>query len=167
MVSEQHYQRLEDLYSPSDLVTGNVAVGYGRAVLHGRLGSTAPDDGVVSRMPHQTLLNDAATLAAGSLEKEKKVTAEQFDASVLDPDYDGPVVAQAQIVLTEPPAMVVEAVLQTPNEEVVATARGVFRPSGVDLPEEPPESEADTDATLPPASFMPVFQTEHGMLCLN
>ena len=104
---------------------------------------TASRWAVLNRLPHQRLLTEAASLAAGSLEKEHVVTAEQFTVDVVDPEYEGPVVAVAEVVMAEPPRYVVEAELRRAEEEtLVAEAVGVFRPSENDLPSDPlPDAE--------------------------
>jgi len=119
-------------------------------------------------MPHHRLLSDAASLAAGSLEKEHAVTAEQFSVDVVDPDYDGPVVVTADVVMAEPPRYVVEGQLWSEEGELVAEAMGVFRPSEHDLPAAPVDgNDGERAPTPPPASFMPVHTTPYGVLCLN
>lgn len=172
MVRNEHFQKLERLYasSLSDLPSPNVSVAYGQAQLRGALDETTalPTD-----TPYQALLNDVATLAAGSLEKQHLMTAEQFDTEVLRPNHRGSVVASARVVLAQPPRFIVEAVVETPDGDVVARARGAFRPSEHTLPAVPDDADAEAvpdatpDGDLPPASFMPIFATPYGTVCLN
>jgi len=172
MVANQHFQRLKHIYaSDGSGPTGDqVSIAYGRAELEGTI------DGVGSavvgaEMPHHRLLSDAAALAAGSLEKERFVTAEQFSVEIAASDHEGPVVTSAEVVLA-------------------AEGRGVFRPGEDHLPPVPDSDpsaphEADTvdtndpdvndpdaddpeaEATPPPATFMPVHTTPYGIVCLN
>lgn len=169
MVAHEHFQRLKHIYtSDSAHADGErVAIAYGRAELDGSI-DAAEADAVMNRMGHHRLLSDAASLAAGSLEKEHVVTAEQFTVDVDDPEYEGPVVASAEVVLAEPPRYVVQAVLLRETGEFVAEARGVFRPGSDPLPPDP--SSADTDDVEmgpPPASVIPVHTTPYGTICLN
>lgn len=173
MVANQHFQRLKHIYTsaPSEPAAENIGISYGRAELDGTI-EDVTSGAIVDRMPHHRLLNDAAALAAGSLEKEHFVTAEQFSIDVVDSEYEGEVFVSAEVVLVEPPRSVVEAVLVTDEGELVAEARGVFRRSENDLPPDPaPETEEgdaeESSATPPPASIMPVHSTPYGMLCLN
>jgi hypothetical protein len=169
MVSERHYKRLEEMYaaSPSASGEGAASVSYGRAELQGQIGDDRSGD-VFSRTPHHALLNDAASLAAGSLEKERQVTAEQFQADVVDSTYSGPVSASARVVVAQPPRYVVESVLRAPDGTVVAAAMGVFHPTGASLPDtEVSLDDARERRTPPPASFIPLFDTPFGPVCLN
>jgi hypothetical protein len=89
---------------------------------------------------------------------------------VVDPDYEGPVAAAAEVVMAEPPHYVVQAELWSEEGELVAEALGTFRPSDDDLPADPRGEDADEEAAAPPpppAAFMPVHTTPYGMLCLN
>jgi hypothetical protein len=169
MVAQQHFQRLKHMYtsaSPESAGEG-VAISFGRAEVDGTIEPVA-SDAVLNRMPHHRLLSDAASLAAGSLEKEHAVTAEQFSVDVVDPDYDGPVVVTADVVMAEPPRYVVEGQLWSEEGELVAEAMGVFRPSEHDLPAAPVDgNDGERAPTPPPASFMPVHTTPYGVLCLN
>lgn len=169
MVAQQHFQRLKRMYTSASSASSEqgVAISFGRAELDGTI-EAATSGAVVNRMPHHRILSDAASLAAGSLEKEHVVTADQFTVDVVDPDYDGPVVATARVAMAEPPRYVVEAELWTDEGALVAEAMGVFRPSENDLPSV--SGEGDEDAAMPtppPASFMPVHTTPYGVLCLN
>lgn len=172
MVANQHFQRLKHIYvsAPSEPVAEQIAISYGRAELDGTI-ENVESGAIVDRMPHHRLLSDAAALAAGSLEKEHFVTTEQFSIDVVDSDYEGPVLASAEVVLVEPPRSVVEVVLVTDEGELVAEARGVFERSGNDLPPDPSPETDDVDAdgldTPPPASIMPVHSTPYGVFCLN
>jgi hypothetical protein len=169
MVAQNHFQRLKHIYTSSSPSGGRVAISYGRAELDGRIEAVAAD-AVLNRMPHHRLLSDAASLAAGTLEKERVVTAEQFTVDVVDPDYEGPVAAAAEVVMAEPPHYVVQAELWSEEGELVAEALGTFRPSDDDLPADPRGEDADEEAVAPPpppAAFMPVHTTPYGMLCLN
>lgn len=168
MVASQHFQRLKNIYTsaPSGPAQDRVAISYGRAELDGSIESVHSGP-IVNRMPHHRLLSDAASLAAGSLEKEHVVTAEQFAVDIEDPDYEGPVVASAQVTIAEPPRYVVQVVLLTENGDLVAEATGVFRPSDDALPSDPSPEEDTTVPMPPPALFMPVHLTPYGMVCLN
>lgn len=176
MVANQHFQRLKRIYaSGSSEPTGEqVAIAYGRAELEGTL-DTVQSTAVGAEMPHHRLLSDAAALAAGSLEKERFVTAEQFSVDIVDSDYEGPVVTSAEVVLAEPPRYVVQAVMVDDDGELVAEGRGVFRPGEDQLPPAPASEEVaspdaterDAGRTPPPASFMPVHMTPYGIVCLN
>jgi hypothetical protein len=167
MVAQNHFQRLKHIYTSSSPSGHRVAIGFGRAELDGAIEAGA-SQAVLNRMPHHRLLSDAASLAAASLEKERVVTAEQFTVDVEDPDHEGPVVATAEVVMAEPPRYVVQAELWDATGTLVAEAMGVFRPSESDLPSDPaPDVDGAADPTPPPASFLPVYTTPHGMLCLN
>lgn len=169
MVANQHFRRLKHIYnsSPSGPAGDEIGISYGRAEIDGTIDAVR-SDAIVNRMPHHRLLSDVASLAAGSLEKERFVTAEQFTLDIANPDYQGPVVASAEVVLVEPPRYVVQAVLLSDSGELVAEATGVFRPGDDHLPPDPsPEEDGDAVSTPPPASFMPVHTTPYGMLCLN
>lgn len=169
MVGNQHYQRLKHIYTtnPSDPSTGEVAISYGHAEIDGVIEDAQPE-GIVNRMPQQKLLSDAASLAAGSVEKERLLTAEQFNVSVEDPAYRGTVVASAEVMVAEPPRYHVHAVLMSENGDLVAEALGIFAPTEEGLPPDPsPGEEEEDDPVLAPASFMPVHATKYGILCLN
>lgn len=173
MVANQHFQRLKHIYTsaPSAPAAEQIAIAYGRAELEGTI-EDADSGAIIDRMPHHGLLRDAAALAAGSLEKEHVVKADQFSVDVVEPGYEGSVLASAEVVLVEPPRSVVEVVLVSDDGTLVAEARGVFRRSENDLPPDPSpdnveEAEADALATPPPASIMPVHSTPYGTFCLN
>lgn len=168
MVAQQHFQRLKRMYtSASPGSSGeDVAISFGRAELDGAI-EAAKSEAVLNRMPHHRLLSDAASLAAGTLEKKHVVTAEQFTVDVTDPDFEGPVVATAEVAMAEPPRYVVEGRLWSEEGDLVAEAMGVFRPSENDLPTVPDTDQGDVVPTPPPASFMPVHTTPYGVLCLN
>lgn len=168
MVAQQHFQRLQRIYTSAsaDSSDDGVAISFGRAELEGTI-EAATSDAVLNRMPHHRLLSDAASLAAGSLEKEHVVSAEQFAVDVTNPEYEGPVTATAEVVMAEPPRYVVEAELLSENGDLVADAVGVFRPSENELPAAPDEESKEAVPTPPPASFMPVHTTPYGVLCLN
>jgi len=170
MVANQHFQRLKHIYTatPSGEAADQIGIGYGCAELNGTV-HAEPAGAIGEPAPHRQLLSDAAALAAGSLEKEHYVTTEQFSIDLIDPDYDGPVEAAAEVVMVEAPHYVVQAVMLDDEGEPVAEARGIFRSSDNDLPPDPsPEqSEEAPGPTLPPASFMPVHTTPYGVLCLN
>jgi len=151
-----------------------VAIAYGRAELEGTI-DTLQSAVVGAEMPHHRLLSDAAALAAGSLEKERFVTAEQFSVDIVESDYEGPVVTSAEVVLAEPPRYVVQAVMVDDEGNLVAEGRGVFRPGDDHLPPAPDSDQsgvpdvtnADAGPTPPPATFMPVHTTPYGIVCLN
>jgi len=179
MARIQHYQRLEKMYAASRpaVESASVAVGYGRAELRGD--PSTPDAVEVGGIPYQQLLTDVASLAAGSIEKEHVVSAERFQVDVVDGEYRGPLVASAKVMFAQPPRSVVQAVLRTPDGEIVAQAMGVFHPTSTNLPADLPMDLDDLDpsdeATRPgserstpqPATFMPIHPTPFGPLCLN
>ena len=170
MVANQHFQRLKQIYrSGSPEPAGEqIAISYGRAELDGTIDGTQ-SDAIVDEMSHHRLLGDASALAAGSLEKERFVTAEEFTVDIVDSEYEGPVVASAEVVMVEPPRFVVQSALVDDSGNLVAEARGVYRPSEDELPPvpEPYGEESDSSSTPPPASVMPVYTTPYGILCLN
>lgn len=169
MVAQQHYQRLKHLYStdPADSVTGPVDISYGYAELVGTIEEGASST-ALNRMPHHQLLGDAASLAAGSVEKEGQLAMERFNLSVNQPEYDGPVRATAEVVLAEPPRYHVRATLFGGDGEELAEALAFFEPSGEELPPDPaPEADDERAPPPPPAPFMPVEVTRYGVLCLN
>ncbi len=165
MVGTEHFRNLEYRYAQSDEAAGgtDAQVTFGRAVL---AGTVEPSGEMVQRMPHQNLLNDVATLAAHSLVKQATVSAEEFNAHVEDPDYAGPVRASAAVVLKKPSRIVVNAVLHTPEGQVVAEASGVFRREETEAdPMEAPGTLAQS--ALPPARFLSAFETPFGLVSLN
>jgi hypothetical protein len=169
MVAQQHYQRLKHLYSAdsAENVTGPVEISYGYAELVGIVEDEASSS-MVSRVPHQQLLSDAASLAAGSVEKEGQLSMERFNLSLTQPEYEGSVRAAAEVVLAEPPRYHVRATLFGDDGEELAAALAFFEPSGGELPPDPtPEAEDERAPTPPPAPFMPVQVTRYGILCLN
>ncbi len=169
MVTQKHFQRLKHMYASSRPGQQRVGIAFGRVELDGMI-DTADSGGVLNRMPHHRLLSDAASLAAGSLEKEHAVTADEFTVTVVAPDYEGPVVATAEVVMAEPPRYVVQAEMHGEDGALVADAMGIFRPGENDLPPVPEnggnEDESD-EGSPPPASFMPVHTTPYGVLSLN
>jgi len=168
MVAQQHYQRLKHLYTDasSEHATGPVDISYGYAEVVGVIEEEVGRS-VVTRVPHQQLLTDVASLAAGSVEKEGQLSLEHFNVSVNQPDYRGSVRASAEVVLAEPPRYHVRATLFGEDGEELAEALAFFEPSGKDLPPDPaPEAEAEGTAP-PPAPFMPIHVTRCGSLCLN
>ncbi|MFB6247141.1 MAG: hypothetical protein ABEL97_01060 [Salinibacter sp.] len=171
MVANQHFQRLKRIYASGDAEPSEdrIAISYGRAELEGTIDGVQAR-AIVEEMPHHRLLSDAAALAAGSLEKEHYVTAEQFTIDIVESEYEGPVVASAEVVMAEPPRYVVQAVMVDDEGERVAEAQGVFRPGDNDLPPAPAaddETAPSAASTPPPASFMPVHTTPYGIVCLN
>ena len=170
MVGKRHFKRLEQMYADSSPSpgSGKASVSYGRAELQGDIPKESTGR-VGSRTPHHTLLSDAASLAAGSLEKERHVTAEHFQADVKDAEYRGPVSASARVVAAQPPRYIVQAVLRAPDGSLVASAMGVFHPTRTDLPDAPNVAldDAPQPSAPPPASFIPVFDTPFGPVCLN
>jgi hypothetical protein len=176
MVASQHFQRLKRIYASgsSEPTGGQVAIAYGRAELEGTIDAVR-STAVGAEMPHHRLLSDAAALAAGSLEKERFVTVEQFSVDIVASDYEGPVATVAEVVLAEPPRYVVQAVMIDDDGELVAEGRGVFRPGEDPLPpmpasdssETPDAATSDGEPSPPPASFMPVHATPYGIVCLN
>lgn len=171
MVANQHFQRLKHIYASGDTEPSGdrIAIAYGRAELEGTLDGVQAR-AIVEEMPHHRLLSDAAALAAGSLEKEHYVTAEQFTIDIVASEYEGPVVTSAEVVMAEPPRYVVQATMVDDEGELVAEAQGVFRPGDNDLPPAPSTDDEAAPAkasTPPPASFMPVHTTPYGVVCLN
>ena len=170
MVAQQHYQRLKHLYAAAspEHATGPVDISYGYAEVVGVIEGEA-DRALVTRVPHQQLLADVASLAAGSVEKEGQLTLERFNLSVSQPGYRGSVRASAEVVLAEPPRYPVRATLFGEEGNEIAEALAFFEPSGEALPPDPaPEADAEADgSTPPPAPFMPVHVTRYGSLCLN
>jgi len=169
MVAKKHFQRLKNIYAKQSAETPGeqLAMSYGRAELSGEV-TSANAETVVHRMSHHRLLSDVASLAAATLEKEHFVTAENFLMDIENPTYEGPVEAVAEVIMVEPPQTIVEATLMTEDGERIAEATGVFRPSEEPLPSDPtPDQEGEPLSMLPPASFMPVYSTPYGLLCLN
>ena len=166
---------------------------FGRALLNAVVAEANSGPVGDEGTPHQKLMSDAAALAAGSLEKERTVTAENFDMNIEKPDYTGEVVATARVVMAQPPKFVVQVALVTNDGDVVAQGQGVYKPSGEELPPDPhPEMDSEDGGALAgmpgrpndtagpatptaeepapepqPATFMPVFPTPMGMVCLN
>lgn len=169
MVAQQHYQRLKHLYAadPAENATGPVEISYGYAELVGIV-EGRPATPVLNRVPFQRLLSDAASLAAGSVEKEGLLTMDRFNLSVERPEYRGSVRATAEVAFAEPPRYHVRAVLRDEEGEPVAEALALFEPSGEELPPDPaPEADDEQAPTPPPAPFMPIYTTRYGVLCLN
>ncbi|PSQ68215.1 MAG: hypothetical protein BRD26_08815 [Bacteroidetes bacterium QH_1_64_81] len=169
MVAQQHYQRLKHLYAdaPAENATGPVDISYGYAEIVGIV-EGRPADSLVNRVPHQRLLADAASLAAGSVEKEGLLAMDRFNLSVNNPDYRGAVQATAEVVLAEPPRYHVRARVLNEDGQELAEALAFFEPSGEELPPDPtPETDDGDTVTPPPVPFMPVHVTRHGSLCLN
>jgi len=170
MAINEHFQRLRHIYSskPSTPDGDRVNLSYGHAELDAWLEVT-DRDAILTRLPHHRLLSDVAALAAGSVEKDRRMDAEQFTVTVEEPDHEGPVVASADVVLAEPPRYVVYAMLLSESGDLVAEATGVYRPGDKTLPPDPaPEKGTDERSSHPePASFMPVHTTPFGMVCLN
>ncbi|PEN15274.1 hypothetical protein CRI94_03065 [Longibacter salinarum] len=192
MIKNEHFRRLEHIYA-SELPgsdAGHVSVNFGRALLNADLADRRESTVGGKDLPHQKLMSDAAALAAGSLEKERTVSAESFDMNVHLPEYAGEVVATARVVMAQPPKFVVQAALLTPEGEVIAEAQGVYEPTDQKLPPDPnPDLKESGEVAMPgranthaetgaptaerstpepqPATFMPVFPTPVGMLCLN
>jgi hypothetical protein len=169
MVASQHFQRLKHIYtSSSNTAADQIAISYGRAELEGTLTSVS-SGAILNHQAHDQLLRDAAALAAGSVEKEHVVTTEQFSVDMARSDYEGPVLASAEVELVEGPRYMVRGVLVDDHGELVAEAQGVFRAGEDTLPPDPAPDAADaeTGTSPPPASFMPIHTTPFGMLCLN
>lgn len=169
MVANEHYQRLKHLYTaaPAEQATGRIDISYGHAEIGGVIDPGSASE-LLNRVPHQRLLSDASALAAGSVEKEGLLTLDQFNLSVSDPHYRGPVQVTAEVMVAEPPRYHVRAVMQDDDERVVAEALSLFAPSGEELPPDPsPEVDDDSSTSPPPAPFMPIHTTPYGVLCLN
>ncbi|PEN07090.1 hypothetical protein CRI93_08115 [Longimonas halophila] len=174
-----HFKRLERLYGRSHAASTQAAVSFGRAIIHSDIEGHLPGTTAAEQ-----LLTDAARLAAGSLHKEHVVRVDQFEVEMKEDGYTGPVRAMAQVILTQPPRAVVTVLLLSDDDEVVAEARGSFLPTKEQLPDlsavaEPSSSTsndamgydseyAETDAAgLKPASFMPIYASPFGVICLN
>lgn len=175
MVTSEHFQRLKHIYRSTGSTTSgkDVVISYGAAELHGSIDSGRPK-ALGDTVTHHQLLRDVSSLAAGTVEKEHFVTVDSFMLNMIDSSYTGPVRASAEIVLAEPPQYIVEAVLVTPDESVIAEAQGTFQPSDTPLPSDPVPDESgsndqhrDASAWTSPASFMPIHTTPYGVLCLN
>lgn len=170
MVTSEHFQRLKHIYTSSGTTTSaeDLVISYGTAELHGTIDSGQPK-AVGDAITHHQLLRDVASLAAGTVEKEHFVTVDSFMLNIIDSSYAGPVRASAEIVLAEPPRYIVEAVLVTPDDEVIAEAQGTFEPGDTPLPSDPVPDDQQEDASgwTSPASFMPIHTTPYGVLCLN
>ena len=91
MVAQQHYQRLKHLYAdaPAENATGPVDISYGYAEIVGIV-EGRPADSLANRVPHQQILADAASLAAGSVEKEELFAMDRFNLSVNGPTIGEP-----------------------------------------------------------------------------
>lgn len=167
MVAQQHYQRLKHLYAAASTehATGPVDISYGYAEVVGVIEEAGRS--LLSRVPHQQLLADVSSLAAGSVEKEGQLSLERFNLSVNQPDYRGSVRATAEVVLAEPPRYHVRATLFGDDGEALADALAFFEPSGEDLPPDPAPEAEDEGPAPPPAPFMPIHITRYGPLCLN
>ena len=174
-----HFKRLEQLYGRSHAASTQAAVSFGRAVIHSDIEGHMPGTTTAEQ-----LLTDAARLAAGSLHKEHVVRVDQFDVEMKQEGYTGPVRAMAQVILTQPPRAMVTVLLLDEDDEVVAEARGAFLPTEERLPDLSAVAESsgsaandamehdagyeDADAWgLEPASFMPIYASPFGVLCLN
>lgn len=174
-----HFKRLEQLYGRSHAASTQAAVSFGRAVIHSDIEGHMPGTTAAEQ-----LLTDAARLAAGSLHKEHVVRVDQFEVEMKQEGYTGPVRAMAQVILTQPPRAVVTVLLLDESDEVVAEARGAFLPTEERLPDlatvakssdstandamEYDSEYEDTGASgLEPASFMPIYASPFGVLCLN
>lgn len=169
MVAHEHYQRLKHLYAtaPAESATGDVEISYGFAKVDGIV-EGSPSGALLNRVPHQRLLSDASSLAAGSVEKEDLLTLERFNLSVSEPNYRGAVTATAEVVVAEPPRFHVRATLLNEAGDVLAEALSLFEPTGEELPPDPaPEAENSKELVADPSSFMPIHITRHGVLCLN
>ena len=169
MVAQQHYQRLKHLYAAdsAENATGPVDISYGFAEIVGIVEGTSAAL-VQNQGPLRQLLSDASSLAAGSVEKDGLLRMNHFSLSVERPEYQGPVRATAEIVFAEPPRYHVQAVLLGRDDEPVAKSMALFEPSGEELPPDPaPEADDAEVPSRPPAPFMPVHVTPHGVLCLN
>lgn len=169
MVANEHYKRLKHLYAaaPADSATGRLTISYGYAEIGGVI-EPSTSDGLLNRVPHQRLLSDASSLAAGSVEKEGLLTLERINLSVSTPNYRGPVRVTAEVMVAEPPRYHVRAVMTNDEGTVVAEALALFEPSGEELPPDPTPEAEEGDMSTPPATpFMPIHATPHGILCLN
>ncbi|MFP4227345.1 MAG: hypothetical protein ACLFTE_00800 [Salinivenus sp.] len=172
MAAHSHFQRLKHIYSSrtSGTEEKHVAISFGRAELDASLDPAG--EATVSQLPHHRLLSDVASLAAASVEKERAVSAERFSFTVHQPNYDGAVVAIAEVVLADPPRFIVQAILRGSEGELIADATGVFRPNKSTLPPDPapddPAPDQDEETVSPrPAAFMPIHFTPVGWVCLN
>lgn len=169
MVASEHYKRLKHLYAedPADKATGHVEISYGYAELDGVIEPNAPGS-LLNRVPHQRLLSDACSLAAGSVEKQGLLELGQINFSASKPDYRGPVKVTAEVILAEPPRYHVRSTMVGDNGTELAEALALFEPSGDELPPDPDPGTTEEDISeASPAPFMPIRVTRHGVLCLN
>ena len=172
MVNSRHFRRLEHIYATTPTAareTSEVAVAMGRAELHAHIdtGSLSPQ-GVANHTHYRDMIADAAALAAGSLEEEHVVMAEQLDMRVFKPGYSGAVTASARVTLAQPPRYHVEVQLSSEEGEVLARGAGVFVPSAVELPPDPAPDETPPTGRRPdPAVYAAVWPTRFGILHLN
>lgn len=174
-----HFKRLEQLYGRSHAASTQAAVSFGRAVIHDDIEGDLP----VTTTAEQ-LLTDAARLAAGSLHKEHVVRVDEFEVEMKNDEYTGPVRAMAEVILTQPPRAVVTVLLFGEDDDVLAEARGAFMPTEERLPDlstvaESSDSTSDDSVgyedeyaesgapVLEPTSFMPIYASPFGVICLN
>lgn len=172
MIGRRHFRRLEHIYATTPTEareTSDVAVALGRAELSAHIHTDhLSPQGIASHTHYRAMLADAASLAAGSLVEDRVMMAEQFDMSVLRPEYSGTVTASARVTLAQPPRYRVEVQLASEEGEMLARGVGVFAPSTVELPPGPDSEEASpADRRPEPAVYAAVWSTPFGVLHLN
>ena len=174
MVDRQHFRRLEHIYesAPSEKShpAQDVAVALGRAAFATEIdGDKRTPQELAGHTHYHRLLCDAGALAAGSLVEDRVVTVQQFNMSVMEQGYSGPVKVSARVVLAQPPGYHVEIHLYTPDGELLARGFGIFAPSEQELPPDPaPEDDAgDERPSREPAVYASIWSSPLGVLHLN
>ena len=173
MVDRQHFRRLEHIYesAPSEKSrpAQDVAVALGRAAFATAIdGDERSPQELAGHTHYHRLLCDAGALAAGSLVEDRVVTVQQFNMSVAQQGYSGPVDVSARVVLAQPPGYHVEIHLHTPAGELLARGFGIFAPSAQELPPDPsPEQTPDEQPQREPAVYASIWQSPMGVLHLN
>ncbi len=174
MIDSRHFRRLEQLYATAPTAarqTREVAVALGRAELNAHIdGARLRPQDVARHAHYHDMLADAASLAAGSLVKDRVVMAEQFDMQVLKPGYSGDATASACVTLAQPPHYRVDVHLVSETGEVLARGVGIFARSAVELPPDPVPDEAPPSPSKlrpEPAVYATVWSTPFGLVHLN
>jgi len=169
MINEQHLNRLRRLFvdAPSSLYgPEDIGVWAGQARIQFQTEDEDRDAaGTIDRALYFKLLNDAATLAAGSLVDEHFVTCESFDMYVMRSVVEGELVVLAQVVTARGNLFTVEAVLMDEHGRKLARAHGVFIRSTVELPS---LEEADEDMNEEMGTAVgALWESPVGLLNLN